>query len=77
MTYVPGKLSLWRAVNHAKDINSNELPSVMVKGDNVVKSEDLAVMMNRLTVTNNKIDYKMLNLSKDTYKLKCKNLFLQ
>ena len=35
------------------------------------------IMMNRLTITNNKIDYKMPNLSKDTYKLKCKNLFLQ
>ena len=35
------------------------------------------IMMNRLTITKNKIDYKMPNLSKDTYKLKCKNLFLQ
>ena len=36
--------SLWRAVNRAKDMNSNELPSVMVKGDDVVESEDLAEM---------------------------------
>ena len=35
------------------------------------------IMMNRLTITNNKIDNKMPNLSKDTYKLKCKNVFLQ
>ena len=35
------------------------------------------IMMNRLTIINNKIDYKMMNLSKDTYKLKCKNVFLQ
>ena len=32
------------------------------------------IMMNRLTITNNKIDYKMPNLSKDTNKLKCKNI---
>ena len=42
---VPGNSkSLWRAVDHAKDMNSNELPSVLVKGDDVVKSEDLAEM---------------------------------
>ena len=35
------------------------------------------IMVNRLTIINNKVDYKMLNLSKDTYKLKCKSLFLQ
>ena len=40
---VPGNSrSLWRAVKHAKDMNSNDLPSVMLSGGVVIKTEDLA-----------------------------------
>ena len=35
------------------------------------------ILTNRLSVINNKIDYKWLNLSKDTFKIKCKDLFLR
>ena len=34
------------------------------------------ILMNRLTVINNEIDYNWLNLSSISYKLKCKSLFL-
>ena len=35
------------------------------------------VLTNRLSVINNKIEYKWLNLSKDAFKIKCKDLFLK
>ena len=34
------------------------------------------IMTNRLSILNNKIEYDWLNLSLDSFKIKCKSLFL-
>ena len=58
-------------------MNSNELPSVMVKGDDVVESEDLAEMFAEMFQTKILTLASNAKIGPNVYKLKCKNLFLQ
>ena len=82
MGLIPGNSnSLWQSVNQARDMNHDEMPDKMyLNGNEIINSSRIKVgkniLPNRLGVLNNKIKLQWMNQSLETFKLKCKDLFL-
>ena len=64
----------WIDLNMQQNFNGRNDYVHIVDHSRVRVGKDL--LMNRLSLINDSINYDWLNLSKDTYKIKCKEKFL-
>ena len=60
-----------------KNLNTDELPKIMLLDGQAVNNEDLAEAFANYFESKVNSLISNANITKDTYKLKCKNLFLQ
>ena len=64
----------WIDMNFQQNFNNRSTKINFFKNNRFKVGENL--MCNRFNILNGKIDYDMINLSDDSYKIKCKSLFL-
>ena len=65
----------WNDLNSQQHFNSRQNCVQINDYSNIRVGKN--ILMNRLRILNNEIDYSWLNLSFESYKIKCKGLFMK